>query len=303
MGSYQQILAGTSLTVTETFSVDGAAIDTDTALPTLTLTKPDGTASTPTPTVSNSWTGRTTGQYRFVLPAQPDPYYLDSALAGVIGGQPLTLHGRVEWVGYLGHLFNIDQFRLMRVAGSQPFTSTSTYPNSDIQEARAEVLDEFCQILGFSPIPRYYREVVSAADRRGVALKKERYPTKLLSVTVSGVAAPTSGFVIGEGGTVDPVSNYAASSWPAYGYRNVVVEYVGGLDRVPGRGRNAAMLMVGQALNPAGFSSASTVSLPTGESYSYEPAETGRWGFQRHTGVKELDRWLNRWAPPRLGVA
>lgn len=304
MGSYQQVLAGTPLTVTETFSVDGGPIDLDAGLPTLILTRPDGTNYTPVPTVLNSWVGppaRSTGQYRFVLPKQPDPYWLDYKLTGVIGGQSLDLGGRVEWVGYLGHLFNIDEFRQMRVAGSQPFASTSTYTNAMIQDTRAEVLDEFCQILNFCPIPRYFREIHSAAGWQGVVLN-ELYPTKILSVTVSGTAALTSGFVVGEGGTLDPVSNYVATSWPAYGYRNVAVEFVAGLDRIPGRGRASAMLMAGQALNPAGFSSASSVSLPTGESYSYEPAEMGRWGYERHTGVKDLDRWLNRWAAARLGV-
>jgi len=27
---------------------------------------------------------------------------------------------------------------------------------------------------------------------------------------------------------------------------------------------------------------------------TYEPSETGRGGFQRFTGIRDVDRWLNR---------
>jgi hypothetical protein len=76
MSSYEQILAGTSLTVTETFSYDGSAQNTDAVEPTLTLTRPDGTLYTPVPDVLDTWVGppiRSTGQYRFVLGAPPPP--------------------------------------------------------------------------------------------------------------------------------------------------------------------------------------------------------------------------------------
>jgi len=45
-------------------------------------------------------------------------------------------------------------------------------------------------------------------------------------------------------------------------------------------------------LNPSGFSSATTVSLPDGSSYSYDPSETDRSGRIRPTGFRDVDRWL-----------
>jgi hypothetical protein len=303
LSTYQQILAGTSVSITETFSVDGTAINVDSGLPTLTLTRPDGTAYTPVPTVLNSWAGppaRAVGEYRFVLTAQQDPYYLDYTLTGTIGGQPQTLRGRVEWVGE--QLFTLAEMRKMRVPGGTPFENLTTYPNADIQQVRSDVLDEFTEILGYSPVPRFYREVHSVRSWADVVLKEKKFQ-RLLTVKVSGVAQTVGNFYVDPGGALLPVTNYLAGTWSGYGYGNVAVEYVAGLDRVPGRGRHAAMLMAGAALNPAGFSTAQTVSMPTGETYTYEPTETSRGGFQRHTGVRELDRWLNRWAPPRIGVA
>jgi hypothetical protein len=305
MSSYQQILAGTSVSITETFSVDGTAINVDSGLPTLTLTKPDGTAYTPVPTVLNSWAGppaRAVGEYRFVLPAQPDPYYLDYKLVGTIGGQPQTFGGRVEWVG--ASLFNLADLRGLKVAGGFPFALTADYSNQQLQDTRAAVLDEFTDILGFSPVPRYYREVVSAYSWADVVLTKGRPVTKLLSITVSGTSTAASGYYLGPGGALLPRSAYAVVPWSATGLGNVAVEYVAGWDRVEGNGSRMAMLYAAAQLNPAGFSSASTVSLPTGESFSYEPSEVGRNGFQRWTGIRDVDRWLNlHTTRGRLGVA
>ena len=301
MSSYEQALAGTSITLTETFQSDLGPTDVDSGTPTLVVTKPDGTAFTPTPTVQTTWTGRTTGQYRWVFNPQADPYVLTYKLTGTIGSIAQALPGTAEWVGDL--LFTLAEFRQLRVGGSKPFTDTTTYPNSDIQHVRAEILDEFTQILGFSPVPRFRREIHSVSGWDQVVLK-ELMVTSLLTVNVNGTSSATSGYYVDPGGALLPVSAYAPSAWTAYGLGNVAVEFVAGMDRVPGRGRAAAMLMAGAALNPAGFSTAQSVSLPTGESYVYEPAETGRGGFERHTGVRELDRWLNRWTQGRrAGVA
>ena len=145
MASYQQILAGTSLTITETFYLDGAPSNTDAVEPTLTLTRPDGTAYTPIPDVLDTWVGppaRSTGQYRFVLPAQPTPYYLDYALVGTIGGQPQTIRGRVEWIG--ANLFNLSDLRGMRVAGSLPFATNAKMPAAALNVTQgAELLANY----------------------------------------------------------------------------------------------------------------------------------------------------------------
>jgi hypothetical protein len=46
-------------------------------------------------------------------------------------------------------------------------------------------------------------------------------------------------------------------------------------------------------LIPSLYSSAQTVTTADGETISYEPSETGRNGFQRFTGIRAVDRWLN----------
>lgn len=294
MSSYQQILAGTPLTVTETFSVDGSPIDVDSGAPTLVLTKPDGTAYTPVPTVLNSWVGppaRTTGQYRFVLPKQPDPYWLDYELTGVIGGQSVDLGGRVEWIG--DYLFTLAEMRALKVGGQQPFSATATplITSAQIMDVRAQLLDEMTDILGFSPVPRFYREVTSA--NRGLVVLKQLMDPRLLSVTVSGVATATSGYYVDPGGTVVPISGYSPSYWAAYGLGNVAIEYVAGWDRLRGRGGNRAQMWAARELIPSVYSSAQTITTADGETISYEPSETGRNGFQRFTGIRAVDKWLN----------
>jgi hypothetical protein len=298
MGTLLQFETNSSATVQETFTSGTTLTDLDGgvgAVPVVTITRPDGTTI-----ASGTVTRVSTGLFQFVLAGQPNPTELAVTWTGTIGGQPQTRAGTIEILG--AQLFTVAEFRAWRVPGGTPFKDPVTYPDSDIHRARAEVLEEFTQILGYSPVPRFHREIHSVRGWDQVLLN-EKEATRVLSVTVSGVAQVAANFYIGPGGTLTPVTAYQAGSWPAYGYGNVVVEYVAGLPRVPGRGRHAAMLMAGAALNPAGFSTAQTVSMPTGETYTYEPTETGRGGFQRHTGVRELDRWLNRWAPPRLGVA
>lgn len=298
MPSYQQILAGTPVTITETFRVDSSPIDVDSGLPTLTLARPDGTAYTPIPTVLNSWTGRTTGQYRFVLPRQPNPYRLTYALEGIIGGEPITLRGEVEWIG--ANLFNLDDLRAMRVAGGYPFASNAVplISNEQIQEIRAAALEEMTQILGYSPVPRFAREYLDGGGGPSVQLVdpgwEAHHPP--LSVTVNGVAQSVAGYSLSSKGVLKTASGFSYGAGITAGLRNVVVEYVHGWDRPRGLASHVAMLWAAAQLNPSGFSSAQSVSLPDGSTYTYEPSETGRGGFQRFTGVRELDRWLNRWA-------
>src|SRR5215207_3305417 len=289
MADLQQILAGTSLTITETFLLDGVPSNIDAALPTLTLYKPDGTAYTPVPTVLNSWAGppaRTTGEYRFILPRQITPYKLKYHLDGTIGGQPQTLKGWVEWIG--ASLFIIDAFRKVRIANGTPFAATGVspiYTNDQIQDTRAAVLDELESILGFPPVPRYTQETHSA-NGGGLVLRK-REPLELISVSVAGTSQLLSGYYLHPAGIVRPVTNYAAGPTIPSGVGNVTVEYVHGWDRAIGLCSNIAMAWVAKELNPSAFSSATTISTPDGATYTYER----RGGF---TGVAELDRWLER---------
>lgn len=296
MGDLLQVLAGTSVTVTETFHLDGVPANVDAVLPTLTLTRPDGTAFTPLPTVLDAWAGppaRSTGQYRFVLDLDPleTPYWLDYKLTGTIGGDIQKLKGRVEWIG--DTLFNFKAFRDMRVANGTPFATTAIplISDADIHTTRAAILDEATDILGYSPVPRFARET---HDGGADVVLYHHMATDLLSVKVAGTAQSVAGYYLHPSGVLRPVSNFQPSSPIPSGVGSVVVEYVHGAGRVPGNGSHVAMLWAAAQLNPSGFSSASTVSMPDGSTYTYEPSEVGRSGFVRFTGIRDVDRWLNR---------
>jgi hypothetical protein len=305
MSGLVQVLKSTSLSVTETFEIDGAPINVDSGLPTLVITRPDGSAYTPLPTVLDTWTGppaRTTGQYRFVLPRQTECIWLDYELTGTIGGQPQTLEGRVEWVGAL--LFTLAELRDYAMPGSatKPFTDTAKYPDKKLHQVRAAVLSRFSKALGVSPVPRFERETHSLGYGDTIIVR-QLAPRKLLSVTVAGAAQPASGYFLSPGGIVRPVSNYQSSAWGSYGYGVVAIEYEHGLDGVDDDGSDAALQFAAAKLNPSAFTTGTTYTSPDGMSVTYEPSETGRGGFQRFTGIRDVDRWLNLHTGPSIPVA
>jgi hypothetical protein len=301
MGGILQVLVDTSLTVTQTFTVEGSPIDVDTGLPTVTATYPSGTALTPTPTVSGSWTGRTTGQYRFVLDTEPEVTWLDYEMTGTIGGKIQRLKGRVEWLG--AQLFTIAEMRAFRVANSTPFASAVTYPDSRLQEVRAATLDEFENTLDFSPVPRHSGREVHSIPYGGPIILHKQKPTRILAISVNGTVGIPANYLL-EGKSVYPVTAYRAGSWSGLGWGNVVVEYQHGLDLVPGEGRNMAMLTAANMLDPGISSSATQVTTPDGSSYSFDTAgQVTRGGTTRRFGQAKVDAWLNAWAAPRTGVA
>lgn len=305
----QQALKGTSVTVTETFSVDGVPTDLDSGVPTVVAKYPDGSALTPAPVASGSWstpTPRTTGQYRIVLDGQAEVTYLDPVTwTGTIGGKTQVLYSRVEWVG--GLLFTLSELRGLKVGNGYPFAEGAVPPFSTqrLMDARVVVTEEFRTILGFHPVPRFCRETRDGDGRASVVLTDPGLKaTKLLSVTVDGATKTVADYTLKPSGILLATSNYRYSGYFPDGVANVTVEYVSGLERIEDReGRHAAMAWAAKFLDPSGFSSAQTVTTPDGMSYTYEPSETGRGGFMRWTGIRDLDRWLNRTAGGGVAVA
>lgn len=293
-----QVKRKTSLSVTETFSVDGAPIDLDSGVPTVTATAPDGTTTSPTATHVGA---AGSGQYRIVLAAQPEVTWRDLTWTGTIGGQSQTLEGRVEWVGDL--LFTLAQFRQLKVVGGTPFANATTYPDAQILETRAEVLDEFTDILGFPPVPRFRRETFDGTGGYSLPLPGGPYAQRILSVTVNGVAQTASNYQIGVGNTVEAVASYSYGTAFTWGRRNVTIEWVEGWPRPKGDAADVAMLRAAMKLSPGLSSTASTVSTPDGAVYSFDPAgQVTRGGTTRHFGVPAIDSFLNRHAA-RVGVA
>jgi hypothetical protein len=294
----------TSATITQTFTVDGLPADLDSGVPAVVITRPDGTTIA-SGTVSNAWAGppaRSTGQYRFVLAGQPDCTILAVTWAGTIGGQPQTLHDTIEIVG--ADLFGLAAFRGLKVAGGTPFSLTNVpfVTDAQIRDTRTAVLEEFTTILGFSPVPRFARETFDGNGRTCLILPGLK-ATRVLSVTVNGAAKTATDYQIIPGNQIEAVTGYSYGTAFTSGRRNVTVEWVHGWERVEGNGSHVAMLYAAALLNPSGFSSASTVSLPDGSTYTYEPSETGRNNFQRHTGIRDVDRWLNRHSQVGFAVA
>ena len=280
-----------------TFYSGGTATDLDSGVPVVDVTRPDGTAIS-SPVLNVAKVAATTGVYEITnLPAQANPTILRIDWAGVVGA---LIQTQTTWIEIAGeHLFSVAAFRAMRVAGGQPFALTAIplISDTDIMDARAAILDEMTQILGFSPVPRFAREHLDSHGDNQLLLVdpgiEAQHPP--LSVTVNGATQAVGGYSLGSDGILETASGYTFGGAFTSGRRNIVVEYVHGTARPPGNGSQVAMLWAAAQLNPSGFSSATTVSLPTGETYSYEPSETGRNGFQRFTGIREVDRWLHRW--------
>ena len=300
MADTLQILRATSARPRVTFYSDGVPVDLDSGVPVVTITKPDGTTIASGTVTHLGAAG--SGTYEFTLAAQPQVTILDVRWTGTIGGQSQTLSTEVEIIG--GLLFTIASLRAMRVAGSFPFATNAVPLITDTQilDVRAAILDEMTQILGYSPVPRFSRETLDSLGGNQLLLTDPGVEASLLlSVSVNGVAGSLPAYSLGPDGILETASGYSIGGGFTAGRRNITVEYVHGTSRPPGNGSQVAMLWAAAQLNPSGFSSATTVSMPDGSSYTYEPSETGRGGFVRHTGIREVDRWLHRWS--RLGVA
>jgi len=297
MADLLQILKGTGARPRVTFYSNGVPSDLDSGVPVVTVTTPSGATSNPTA----SKVAATTGIYEFTLGAQAECTYLTVTWAGPIGGVTETLTTYVEVVG--GLLFTLADLRAFKVAGSAPFESTTTWPDAKLHEVRASTLDEFTQILGFSPVPRFAREVVDGDGLWSVLLPHLK-THRLLSVTVNGTAQQVSSYTLRRSGVLEATTGYVASGTFAVGRQNVVAEYVHGEPKVMGDGGNVAMLRAAMRLDPGISSTASSVTTPDGVSYSFDPAgQVTRGGTVRHFGVPVIDSWLNRWSQVGLAVA
>jgi hypothetical protein len=288
-----------SATVQEVFKSGVTPTDLDSGVPVVTITRPDGTTIASGTVTHVGPAG--SGTYQFVLAGQPQCTVLDVTWTGTIGGQSQTRPGTIEIVG--AHLFTVAEIRAFKVAGGTPFASDTAWPDSKLHEARAATLDEFTQILGFSPVPRFYRETHDG-DGSGCVLLNELEAGPLLSVKVNGVAKAVGDYTLKPSGILEATSNYTLSGSFTRGSQNVTVEYVAGWSRVMGDGSNVAMLRAAMRLDPGISSSATSVTTPDGVSYSFDPAgQVTRAGNVRHFGVPAIDSWLNRWSQAGFAVA
>src|SRR6266498_3413739 len=162
----------------------GALTDLDSsAMPVVTITRPDGTAGPASGTVTRV----SQGIYTFTLAAASttDPTVYTVVGTGNIGGQPVTDKIRVEVVGDL--LFNLADLRDVKVAGGLPFQNTTDYPDATLLARRVQVTDDFEARTGYSFIPRFARETFDGAGQSSLILSKYLCQ-RLLTVTLDGAA-------------------------------------------------------------------------------------------------------------------
>jgi hypothetical protein len=303
LGNLLQVLVDTSLTVTETAIYDGAPLDSEIA-PTVVATYPDGTALSPAPTVLTTWSGRTTGQYRFQLDPEPEVTYLNHEMTVRLGGEDQKLKGRVEWLG--NQLFTIPDLRNYSPLGSSdtPFSDSAKFPDKELHRIRAAVLGEFSKILGYSPVPRYEREVLNVAYGRPVLIKR-LFATEVLAVAVGGVAQTASNYYL-DGVTLLPVSSYVAGPWTSYGIGALAVAYRHGNDEPleGGDGRDVALMRASMKLAPGPGSTVTSYSSPDGGTYSWDRAGSrNAAGEKVYFGVGAISEWLNEHRMADIAVA
>jgi len=294
-----QFLVKTPITPKTKFYSGGVLTDLDGPAGgtcTVTLTKPDGTPGPASGTVTHV----STGIYSFVLDGPADPTVYDIAWSGQIGSRSATQTTQAEALGEL--LFTLPDLRAFKVGGEAKFASDITWPDEQLMDARTVVLGEFTKILGCSPVPKFRRKILNGNGSTCLNLP-DLFAHRVLSVTVNGAPQAATDYQINDAAQIEAISGYSYGTPFTPGRRNVAVEYVHGLQQIEGKGRNAAMVMAAADLDPSGFSNAVSVTTPDGMSYSYEPSETGRGGYQRHTGIRDLDRWLNRHSQVGLAVA
>jgi hypothetical protein len=296
-GELTQILVDTPSRPRGRFYSAGALVDLDAAaLPTVTLTRPDGTAGPAAADISRISQG--VYDFRLVAADVADPTVYTVAWSGNIGGQPTTITTQVEALGEF--LFNLADLRDLRVGNGKPFAATAVpnFPDEQLLEARTATLEEFQRILGVSPVPRFAREIHSGTDCGWLVLDQQA-ATKLLAVTVNGVAQQLAGWTLDDSSILRTTSAYRPAGYIPGGVANVAVEYVHGWERVEGDGGNIAMLRAAMRLQPGLSAEAASVVTPDGVSYSFDPAgQVTRAGTVRHFGVPAIDSWLNRWSIP-----
>ena len=284
MSDLSQFLCRTSFRDTVTFILDGAQVDLDSsALPAVTITRPDGTTVTPG-TIDRT----AVGTYRVLIPAQVDPTLLTIAWTGNVSGISQTLLTYAEVIG--GFLFTLPAAKAWD-GGAIPAAGVS---DADILAKRVELGDDFQRICGVSFFPRYAREVLDG-DNSGQLLVRHHAPEggrlRLLSVSVGGVAQNLAGYTLHPDGTLEATAAYLPAGYFPRGRQNVVVEYVHGWGQVPAPVSTAALIVARVQLVPSNLGDRAT-SISTDQGV-ISLATAGRGAFQPY-GIPAVDSRLAR---------
>jgi len=277
------VLVGTTATIEARFYADSVLADD---LPvTVGITKADGT------TLVASGTATTSGGVgirRYALAAQAELNVLKATWTGAT--QTVVTSAKI--VG--AHLFTLADAKAFDGGAIVATTNAPVPSDQQILDTRARITDDFAEILGFQPVPRFRRATIDGDGLWSVLLPDLKCH-RLLSVAVNGVAQQVGSYTLRRSGVLEATSAYVASGTFTAGRQNVAVEYVAGDERVdPATARAALIVAKSQLIRSDVTDRATSLAGPEGGTtfLSTPGRETG--GFVQWYGLPQVDSVLNR---------
>lgn len=241
-----------------------------------------------------------TGVYTFPLPAQTALGTLTVTWAGA----SLSQTTQSDVIG--SPLFNLPDLR----AADRAFADTAKFPTGALSAARDAVTDEFARICGRSFVPKG-DVYTTTLDDTGFVLLPHADVTKLISVTVDGVAQDVTTLQLDPIGTVSGLPTLQAQTlqqlWSgsigsgAPGPGVVVVTYEYGFSYVPNDLYRAAVQRARFILASiaSGIPDRATSFVATeGGSFTLATPGSGVW----QTGIPDVDAVLARYTIAPKGV-
>jgi hypothetical protein len=274
-------------TLTKAWYEDGVQVDAGTV--TVGIVDADDTTVVASGTATSKSGSGSSTTYSYTLPIQTAVKEL--TITWTRADTDAALTDTVEVVG--GHLFNLNDARTFTVSGAQtPLSSSVTYPDGTIAEARDRITGMFAQHCGVSFIPRYARLELPGTGTRSLTVQHRRIST-VLAATINGTAQTAS--------NIEPVWNdrvlwHKTGVWSAAtssNPRNVTVSYEHGYQQVPSDIRRAALLLLLREVVPSDIPDRA-LSL-TNEFGNMRLAVPG---VDYPTGIPQVDEILNRYRYP-----
>lgn len=231
-------LKNTSVTLRETFYVDGTATDAAGAV-TIGITDYLGTTVVASGTATSS---AGSGVYTYLLTPQTAVNRLTVTWSGTWSGVAQTLSDEIEIVG--GHLFTEAEARAAHASGGTGILNdASTYSDADIAAARDGIADELERICGVSFVPRYRYQKLAGSGEYRLDVDRPRVDS-VLSASITGVSQTV--------GNIDPHPElpyllHTTSRWTkgtTTNPFNVVVTYDHGYRTVPHEIKQAALKLL-----------------------------------------------------------
>ena len=170
-------------------------------------------------------------------------------------------------------------------------------------DTRARITDDFAEILGFQPVPRFRRATVDGDGLWSVLLPDLKCH-RLISVSVNGVAQSVASYTLRRSGVLEATSNYVASGTFTAGRRNVAVEYVAGDERVdPATARAALIVAKSQLVRTDVTDRATSLAGPEGGTTFLSTPGRVSGGMTNWYGLPQVDSVLERRSQRGLAVA